>query len=96
VVNVQLNLGKTGNEALRDRHAGQSVNIPRCDLLRHARLWSGGGHLVSPVARRGETATERLGVPTGSLTGPFDSLRVHVRQAQGAEMVKRTQHAEII
>jgi hypothetical protein len=27
VVNVRLNLGKTGNEALRNRHAGQSVNI---------------------------------------------------------------------
>ena len=37
VVNVQFNLGKTGNEALRNRHAaslstsscGHSVNIPR-------------------------------------------------------------------
>jgi hypothetical protein len=27
---VQLNLGKTGNEAVRNRHAGKSVNIPRC------------------------------------------------------------------
>jgi hypothetical protein len=38
VVNVQLNLGKASNEALRDRHAGQSVNITLRPLRQHPAL----------------------------------------------------------